>query len=160
KEQITAIAKLGQGSFRDTLSLLDQVLSYTADNQVTEHVLAQSLGVVRQQLVEQLCASLLNGDDKYVHQLAKQALRENIALKALASAILVCFFMTIEHLEDQAWLDSRAELGEAISSVTNAELFWVYENIARETTWLLNSMAGEQAFLVLLKKMTLRRSLL
>src|SRR5690606_3204032 len=48
------IARLGNGSFRDTLSLLDQVLSYTSENVVTEEILAKSLGVVRRQIIDQI----------------------------------------------------------------------------------------------------------
>lgn len=160
EELIRDIAKLGNGSFRDTLSLLDQVLSYTSDNKVNADVLAQSLGIVRRHLIENITASILTNDHETALAGARQALNENIALKALVSALLDQLFTLVERLDDQDWLSTKPELENAVASVTTAELFWIYESLARDSAWIFDAIAPEQTFFVLIKKISLRRQLL
>ncbi len=160
EQMVLDIARLGQGSFRDTLSLLDQVLSFTSDNRISEEVLSQSLGVVRRQLLQEIIANILQGEDLAALAGCRKALSENISVKALMSAILDGLFESIEHIDDPAWLDDNDQVAQAISTVDNAELFWIYESLARESVWLFDSLSSEQTFLLLIKKTTLRRELL
>src|SRR5690606_2747042 len=104
----------------------------------------------------QITSSILNGDAQQASTLSKQTLSENIALKSLVSALLENIFDTIEHIDDESWLERHPNIQAAVESVTIAELLWVYESLARETSWLFEAIGQEQVFLVLLKKLALR----
>tara|TARA_R110000868_G_scaffold55424_4_gene172298 strand:+ start:99 stop:1733 length:1635 start_codon:yes stop_codon:yes gene_type:complete len=154
------IARLGQGSVRDTLSLLDQVLSYTSDNHVNEKVLAQSLGVARREVLDQILSAMISARADDCLEATRMALSENISLKALTSAILESLFDLIENLDNSEWLDKKPELAQAIEHVAAAELFWIYESLSKDSTWLFNALAPEATLFVILKKLSLRHRLL
>ncbi len=160
EEQIRDIARLGNGSVRDTLSLMDQVLSYTNDNQVSEEVLAKSLGLARRELLNTIITSMLSGQSVECLDACRQAFRENISLKALMTSVLEQMFLTIENLDNEDWLSTKPELESVVQKISTAEIFWVYESLSRESTWIFDSLAAESTFLILMKKLALRQQLL
>jgi len=160
EDQIRDIARLGNGSVRDTLSLMDQVLSYTSDNHVSEEVLAKSLGVARREPLDQIIIALFDGDAQLTVENCKQAFRENISLKALLTSILENIFTVIENVDNESWLNKKSNIQDAINGVSTAEIFWVYESLAKESSWIFDSVAPVQSFLVSIKKLALRNSLL
>ncbi len=160
EDLVRDIARLGQGSVRDTLSLLDQVLSYTSDNHVNEKVLAQSLGVARREVLDQILSSMISAEADECLKAARVALSENISLKALTAAILESLFDLIENLDNSQWLDKKPELAQAVEHVAAAELFWIYESLSKDSTWLFNALAPEATLFVILKKLSLRHRLL
>ncbi len=139
---IEQLAVLGRGSVRDTLSLLDQVLTFSEDNFVNEETLTTSLGVAGPRAVGELAQSLYNGDTKALTKLYNKLLSENVPVKNIAGALLDELFLDLKKKKDSS----------------EAELIWIYETIARETTWIFNSLSPEKAFEVLLYKVALRRS--
>lgn len=160
EDQIRDIARLGNGSVRDTLSLMDQVLSYTSDNHVSEEVLSKSLGVARRELLDQIIANLFEGNATDSLDNCKQAFKENISLKALFTSILDHLFIIIENVDNEDWLAKKLHLNDVINGISTAEIFWIYESLARESAWIFDSLAPEQNFLVIIKKLALRNSLL
>ncbi len=160
EEQIRDIARLGNGSVRDTLSLMDQVLSYTNDNQVSEEVLAKSLGLARRELLDTIITTVLNGQANECLDACRQAFKENISLKALMTSILEHMFVAIENLDNEEWLSGKEELEKVVQKISTAEIFWVYESLSRESTWIFDSLAAESTFLIVMKKLALRQQLL
>jgi DNA polymerase-3 subunit gamma/tau len=139
---IKELAILGQGSFRDTLSLLDQVLTFSEGNYITEEVFSTSLGVAGPSTLKKLSDNILAGDANIVRSIYEQLLFENIPLKNLVSGILDQLHVEIYTNKD----------------FSEAELIWVYENLVKETSWIFSSIAPEKAVEVLLLKITKRRS--
>lgn len=140
---VQQIAILGKGSARDSLSLLDQVLTFSENNFVKEQTLTSSLGIAGPEAIKALSTALLNGD---VHEVAKfynKLLEENVPVKNIASSLLDDLFLGIQQVKEL---------------YSPAELIWVYETIARETTWIFSSIVPEKAFEVCLSKVTLRRT--
>lgn len=160
EDLVRDIARLGQGSVRDTLSLLDQVLSYTSDNHVSEKVLAQSLGVARREVLDQILVAMITGQSEDCLRATRIALGENISLKAITSAILESLFDLIENLDNEKWLDKKPSVALAVENVAAAELFWIYESLSKDSTWLFNALAPEATLFVILKKLCLRHRLL
>ncbi len=139
---IAQIALLGRGSARDTLSLLDQVLTSSQNNMITEENLTLSLGVAGPSIIKNIIASLYEGKTQELSKDYNKLLSENVPVKNIASSLL-----------DELFLDLKVK-----KDLSQAELIWIYETIAKETSWIFNSIAPEKAFEVLLYKAALRRS--
>jgi DNA polymerase-3 subunit gamma/tau len=136
------LATLGRGSVRDTLSLLDQVLTTSLDDNITEKNLTNSLGVAGPSSLNKILKFLYGGDTLGLSNLYNKLLDENVPVKNIASGLLDEIFKELK---------TNKDIGEA-------EIIWIYETIARETSWIFSSIAPEKAFEVLLYKVALRRS--
>jgi DNA polymerase-3 subunit gamma/tau len=142
EDLIKQLAVLGNGSVRDTLSLLDQVLTFSENNFVKEETFTQSLGVAGISTLEKMVRGVFAGDINAVTKIYHQLLFENISLKNICSGLMSQLFLE---------LTEKKHLGEA-------ELIWIYESFAREMTWVLEGLVPEKSVEVLLYKITLRRS--
>lgn len=142
QELIQQLAVLGRGSVRDTLSLLDQVLTTSLNNKITETNLTNSLGIAGLSSLHAILKSLYAGDTAGLSKIYNKLLEENVPAKNIAGGLLDELFKDLK---------TNKTLGEA-------EMIWIYETIARETSWIFNSIAPEKAFEVLLYKTSLRRS--
>jgi DNA polymerase-3 subunit gamma/tau len=142
EELIKQLAILGRGSVRDTLSLLDQVLTTSLNDNITEESLTNSLGVAGPSSLQNILKSLYVGDASGLSNIYNKLLEENVPVKNIAGGLLDELFKDLKNNKD---------IGEA-------EMIWIYETIARETSWIFSSIAPEKAFEVLLYKVTLRRS--
>lgn len=141
-ELVNQLATLGRGSVRDTLSLLDQVLTTSISNKITEENLTTCLGVAGPSSLRNILNALYRGNSVELSSIYNKLLEENVPVKNIASGLLEELFKDLK---------TRKDLSEA-------ELIWIYETIARETSWIFNSIAPEKAFEVLLYKTALRRS--
>lgn len=65
-EAIEAIALAGEGSARDSLSLLDQVANLVGDKEITAKVIGESLGLASQDQLKQLIKEVISGKPKEV----------------------------------------------------------------------------------------------
>ncbi len=142
------IAKLGRGSVRDTLSLLDQCLAYSVDNIITDEVLSKSLGVVSVEHVEELLKAIYHGKQDMVKNAYRKLIGDNIPLKNILESILDEIFIHLEQFEN------RPSYAEILSKV---EIVWIFETLARETEWCFNTLLPEKIVEVILYKITLRR---
>ena len=141
-ELINQLAVLGRGSVRDMLSLLDQVLTTSLNGNITEKNFTNCLGVAGGSSLKKILSFLYTGNTAELSKMFNKLLEENVPVKNIASGLLEELFKDLKTKKD----------------LSEAELIWIYETIARETTWIFNSIAPEKAFEVLLYKTTLRRS--
>lgn len=142
-ELINQLAVLGRGSVRDTLSLLDQVLTTSlGSNLITEENLTTCLGVAGPSSLKSILNALYAGRTAELSGVYNKLLEENVPVKNIASGLLEELFKDLK---------ANKDLGPA-------ESIWIYETIARETNWIFTSIAPEKAFEVLLYKVALRRS--
>ncbi|MFV0485254.1 MAG: DNA polymerase III subunit gamma/tau [Candidatus Saccharimonadales bacterium] len=85
------VAKRSGGSFRDAISLLDQV-STLSDGEITEEVITKALGLPQDDLVQQLYEAYLNASTDeitgYLRQLAGQGVKSEIIAEELMSRIV------------------------------------------------------------------------
>ena len=142
EELIHQLAVLGRGSVRDTLSLLDQVLTFSENNFVLEETLTTSLGVAGPKTISGLVNAINVGNTEELSRIYSRLLSENVPAKNIASSLLDELFNNLKKKSD----------------LSEAELIWIYETIARETTWIFSSIVPEKAFEVLMYKVALRRS--
>ena len=142
EELINQLALMGRGSVRDALSLLDQVLTTSMDNFITEKNLTNSLGIAGPSSLHTILKAVYSGDTVTLSKIYNKLLEENVPAKNIASGLLDELFKEIKLNKD----------------LSEAEIIWIYETIAKETSWIFNSIAPEKSFEVLLYKVTLRRS--
>jgi len=143
-ELIEQIAVLGRGSARDSLSLLDQVLTTAHDNVITEEQLTSSLGVAGPSSLKNILSALYAGDVQGLSKIYNKLLEENVPVKNIASGLLDELFTELKNTTNK--------------SLSPAEMIWIYETMAKETNWIFTSISPEKAFEVLLFKVTLRRT--
>ncbi|MFI5391018.1 MAG: DNA polymerase III subunit gamma/tau, partial [Bacteriovoracales bacterium] len=113
---ITAICKEGKGSVRDTLTLLDQVLSFADDKYISEEILVIALGLARTSAILDLMENILGCDVEAVSKIYRNLLRENIPVKNIINSLLDQFFNL-----------TQKEPGP--------ETFWIYETLAKDSMW-------------------------
>jgi DNA polymerase-3 subunit gamma/tau len=142
EDLIKQLAILGNGSVRDTLSLLDQVLTFSEHNFIKEETFSQSLGVAGISILEKMVTAIFEGEIGLVTRIYHQLLFENVSLKHISTGLMNQLYQE---------LTEKKRLGEA-------ELIWIYESFAREMTWVFTGLVPEKSIEVLLYKITLRRS--
>lgn len=146
---IAKICEAGNESFRDTLSLLDQVLSFSGEEKISEDILVISLGLARSSAVKELVSSILLCDMKTSSKIFRGLLNENVSLENISRAILDKFY---DILQDR---DKFPEVGE----LNSAEVYWVYETFAKELNWNLESLSPKKTTELLIQKICLRRQI-
>lgn len=158
---VERLAELGRGSVRDALSIFDQVLGLSGNYIVTEDSLTQALGLAGTSAMKDLVSSLLVGNSKKASLIYRQLIDENIDLKKLCDQILDSFYRIINAIDDQSLLYKEEVIAkDALKDVTIAELFWIYETLVKDFSWALGSLNPEKVILILLQKISLRRSIL
>lgn len=159
ERQIKSIAQLADGSFRDALSLMDQVLSYAAEGEVSDEVLSSALGIAKLSTINKLINSILKDDKKTLSDTYHLLLEENIPPKKIGRGILDGIFYIIENLDARDALAAQEGLEfEVVSEMSVPELFWLYETLAKDIIWILDSLDPAQTLLICLNKLALRRS--
>jgi DNA polymerase-3 subunit gamma/tau len=149
----------GRGSVRDTLSLLDQVLSYTTDNQITEETIVIALGLARASTIKLLIDSLLKGDVEVLSKSFRGLLGENVSAKNILISLLDQFFEIIEHATEKDYLQKNDLVTpDLLTSVSTPELFWIYETLAKDATWVLATLTPDKVTEIVLQKLALRRN--
>ena len=148
---VDMIARQGAGSLRDALSCLDRALSYTKDKVIREDELVAALGLVRTGEVKALVKNLLSGEAPEVSELLRNMLRENIDVDNIVLAVLDCVYQIIGDFDGHK---------DSLPEISLQEIYWIYENLARDMDWARTSFLPEKSLEVVLKKIALRRQLL
>ena len=149
---IREIARIGDGSVRDALSALDQVLSYCTDGVVTEEILTASLGIARRSKVRELLDNILLGNAKVVSSLYREMTAQNIPLKNVAHSLLDVLFHMIESWDTEKTVSHQLKEG-----ISESELYWIYQEMVRDLDWGLTSLMPCQVVEIALRKITKRR---
>ena len=86
-EALKIVVKRGGGSFRDSLSLLDQV-STLSDGKITAKLLNESLGLPQDELVEKLLGAYASADTAAVNQTLRELLDSGIKAEIIATELI------------------------------------------------------------------------
>lgn len=98
-EALRLVVRRGGGSFRDSMSLLDQVTTLTSDR-ITADLLSQALGLPQDQIIQDLLESYAISDVTRIQQFLKDLLNTGIKPEIIASELIAHI---IEHPQP-AWL--------------------------------------------------------
>ncbi|MCY4643093.1 MAG: DNA polymerase III subunit gamma/tau [Bacteriovoracales bacterium] len=152
------ICRQGKGSFRDTLSLLEQILSYSPDKSIDEDSVTMSLGLARGSSLKLLTNSILKGRIEKLETVYRQCLQENVDLGALSQGLLDSFYFIIGQRENaQKLYDLEVLERDSLEDISLNELFWIFETLAKDLDWAVTSFDPEKIIEVILKKVALRR---
>jgi len=158
EEIIKQICSQGKGSFRDTLSLLDQVLSFSIDNKITEETVTTALGLPKTSVLKEMLSSILIGDSQKCSHTFRQLISENVSARNIVSALLDFLYIAIEKIDSPQFLYQRGFLNEgSLDNVSAAEMFWIYETMAKDATWTLDSISPDKVTEISLQKLSKRR---
>jgi DNA polymerase III subunit gamma/tau len=155
EELLQTICRQGKGSFRDTLSLLDQVLSFSSDDKITEAVTSMALGLAKTSSVKQIVYAILKGDIALFSKYYRGILIENVSVSNLSTAILDQFYEVINGMDNKQSAHAQVLSEHDISA---QELFWIFETLVSDFEWALNSPASEKVVEIVLQKVCRRRS--
>jgi DNA polymerase-3 subunit gamma/tau len=86
-EALMRIAERGEGSFRDSISLLDQFSSLSNSGEITAEIVESSLGIASHQTVESIISATTKGDLQTLVSLTNDAYRHGISATVLAEQI-------------------------------------------------------------------------
>ena len=104
-DALKLIVRRGSGSFRDSLSLLDQITTLTKD-EITAELLSQALGLPQDQLLQSLLQAYADGNKASVHNLLKDLLNSGIKPEIIASELINQIISTPQ----DSWLPLLAKL--------------------------------------------------
>lgn len=142
---IRELANLGKGSVRDTLSLLDQLLSMSENNEITEEVFSLALGVAKESQVKEIVFSMCQEDTEKIKSIFNDVFKNNIDIKSFSAQIgHELFELTQSEIK-------REELG-----VNLDEAFWIFEVFNKEISWGLESLHPREVVLLLFQKIAYR----
>lgn len=150
------IAKQASGSFRDALSLMDQVISLSASSDISEETLFLSLGMAKTQSVNQILKAIIEKNKAVTLSVFQQVTSENVDFKKFTLQILDKIFDTLTDLSN----NQIKEEDKFIASISTAELMWIYETIFRDIEWSLHSLEPQKATAFVLMKVAMREEIL
>lgn len=88
-EALEIVVRRGGGSFRDSLSLLDQVAAISGDGQeITAQILNQALGLPQEETVKNLLMSYCQADSDKIHDLLQDLLNSGVRPEILVSELI------------------------------------------------------------------------
>lgn len=116
-EALKLVVRRGGGSFRDSLSLLDQITNLTT-SEITAEVLSQALGLPQDQTIKELLENYAAGNKNQIQQLLKDLLNTGIKPEIIATELID----RIIEQPETAWLDLLAKLPEVQPPFPEAKL--------------------------------------
>ena len=123
-EALDIIAEHGQGSFRDSISLLDQAANYPQPIKASD--IAQLIGVPPTQLINDLLLNISNGTAKdvvtFLHQLLDQGYPPTIIATQLAKVLRADLINGSQILESESELSLLANLLD-VSAASSPEIY-------------------------------------
>ncbi len=160
EELIKILAQQGNGSFRDTLSLMDQVLSFSDDQNVTEDVLSVALGLAKVSAIRELGESILLGKSEDAVNTFRKMLFENVSVSNITTGLLDFYYNVIENVDHLEKVELSSEAKTFVENATIDELFWVFESLSRDFSWAIDSISPEKTISVVLQKHARRGDIL
>ncbi len=154
------IASQAQGSFRDALSLLDQVLSFSDNSNVSEESVSLALGLAKLSTVRSLAYYILIEDVDSISNLYRELLFSNVKLVNITKSLLDTFYDVIKNVDMLGSVGFSEEEQASLSEVTIDELYWIYEGLCKDFSWVVDSVSPEKSLEIVLQKYALRSQLL
>lgn len=154
------LARQARGSFRDALSLFDQVISLSTSSHITEETLYMSLGMADSKSVIKMLTAILLKDKNKVKQIFNQIIQDNIDFKNFSMQILSKLYDIICSVnEDQQVEDEEFQL-EVLTKVSLTELMWIYESLFKDLDWSFKTFEPQKATSFVFMKTALREMIL
>jgi DNA polymerase-3 subunit gamma/tau len=152
---VEVIAEHGNGSVRDTLSLLDQVLSLSLERKISEEIVNDSLGLVNTHFIAGLLDSIIVGDQELFREVFQRINEQNIDFKAFVGQLQSELFRAIQDV--QANKNTSLISDESLMTLGMHELIWIYETLVKDFKWCQESLIPMDSFQISLLKIIRRK---
>ena len=159
-ELVEVLAYHGDGSVRDSLSLLDQVLSLSTGDVIQEEELYASLGLVNKKMISNIVESILTKDIDLFRKSIDLVKSENVSYETFLEQTLNLMFDVINNIDEQDLLNKKYNFNINFSFLTTAELMWIYESIIKDSNWALQSFDIPRSIEFILLKVIKREEIL
>lgn len=154
------LARQARGSFRDALSLFDQVISLSADNNITEETLYLSLGMADSKSVVNMISAIILKDKNLVQEIFNKIVQDNIDFKNFSMQVLDKFYDIIGAVNENNEVSLNQLPENVLSEVGLTELMWIYESLFRDLDWSLKTLDPQKATSFVFMKTALREMVL
>jgi DNA polymerase-3 subunit gamma/tau len=146
------ISAQGRGSIRDMLSFLE-MLKVMGEGKIQQQHVKQILGILDQKSMNALMKAVLIGDIKQVSAIYQQILTGHVDLSWFVEQVLNSFYELSVHPGKKF---EQLELSP--DDFALEEIYWMYENLAKELDWAIKSVFPIQTVELILHKIGLRRT--
>jgi len=157
---VKILATQGQGSFRDTLSLMDQVLSFSENQLITEQTLTTALGLASISSIRNLVQSILMYDSNGVSTYYLEMLRENVGVENISRSVIDFFYEFIQNIDHLENLSFDQVVIDELKKMRMDEVFWLFESLSRDLSWAIDSINSEKTIEIILLKHAKRNQIL
>ena len=157
-ELIESLCEQGKGSVRDTLSLLDQVLSFAENKKIDENILSISLGLARTSVVSDLVCAILMGHVQEASKLFRELINENVPVKNIVTSLMDNLYKLINWEMDGRTTALDEKVDRSLRGVSAPELYWIYESLVKDSSWGLDSIDPSKVVEIILQKIASRRT--
>jgi len=160
EQLIRILASQGNGSFRDTLSLFDQVLSFSEGNTIDEETLSLALGLAKISSIRNLCWSILVQDAAETSKYYREMIFENVSVENICKSSLDYYYDIIQNIDHLEKLSFNDEMKEFVTKMTMDEVFWIYESLSKDLSWAIDSLSPQKTVEIVFQKHAKRGEIL
>ena len=157
---IRKICQHGDGSVRDTLTLLEQALMYSQDKKINAELIEKSLGIIQEDTLNQVFEHLILGQSEELKEVFSKVKKSRIKIDHFVLEFGKMIHRLILDNSMQGQKLFEIELFNSKAMITNAELMWVFDIFTREGSDALDGVFATIAVEVLLLKLCLREEIL
>jgi DNA polymerase-3 subunit gamma/tau len=154
------IAIEAQGSFRDTLSLMDQVLSFSDGLDVSEETVSIALGMAKVSSVKKICQCILYEEPVELSDVYREQLFSNVSLDNVARSLLNMLYDIIQNIDQLEQIGFSEDDKIRLNEIDIDELFWIFENLSQDVSWALSSLTPDKSLEIVLQKYAMRSQFL
>lgn len=160
EQLIRILASQGNGSFRDTLSLFDQVLSFSETNTIDEETLSLALGLAKISSIRNLCWSILVQDGAETSKFYREMIFENVSVENICKSSLDYYYDIIQNIDHLEKLSFSDEMKDFVSKMTMDEIFWIYESLSKDLSWAIDALSPQKTVEIVFQKHAKRGEIL
>jgi len=152
KNIVEKISFFGNGSVRDSLSILDQLLTFSENNNIDENTLFLGLGLAKQTSLYELAEHILSGDVSSMSEVYRGLQTENVSSEKIYHGLIDTFYELINSL-----MGGKTAYTASLESYGPQELMWIYETLSKDLDWASKTYDLGKTLEIILQKICVRR---
>jgi len=159
-EVIHKICLHGDGSVRDTLTLLEQALMFSKEKYIDSELIETSLGIIKEETISVILESLLLGDADSLKIGFDKIKSSRVQIDNFVLEFGRSIYNIILSNTNNSGRTFNVELNGTKIQTTIAELTWIFDIFSKEGSEALSGVFASMATEVLLLKLCLRKEIL
>jgi DNA polymerase III subunit gamma/tau len=160
EQVIQKICQHGDGSVRDTLTLLEQALMYSTEKRIDSELIEKSLGIIKEETVELILDKVLSGDQESLKKEFNKIKNSSVKIDTFVLEFGKSLHSLIMSSSVNGALGFDVNLNNSSIATTNAELMWIFDIFTKDASDALDGVFALMSVEVLLLKLCLRKEIL